>query len=755
MIKKSYFFFIIYAKIIFIFIYFFISIFILLEEYYNYDPRIINKDQFLNENGGFFIAEFEIFILIFFIIVIVCLSLIILKIRSDYFLYKNIIKETVLFLNNDKLNNNKNRFIDILEASYLKQEKIKFYNNLFHKIIYNNYDKCIEYDFKEGLVNITDKNYANSLDFNMVYINKYNNNMEKEVYITEFLESENLNLIMKIHIDDVHQFKESFKDIFYNIENRIDLNCRISTGIEKNKWFKIKLLGFYNDDNICYKIMNLCINVNNNIEILNDYNKNKELLKDIQNISKVGLWDYNIDNNELNLSNNIKEEFSLNENVIYLDNIIDNLEKKDQIKLQTILFNCVNYHQEIINVEFLIHEFSIKEDLYLLINGKKRGDKYNTTNKIIGTVQNITLRKTEEKELKIAKEKAEIGERTKSTFLANVTHEIRTPLNSIIGFSSILKNQVAFNPELKKFTDSIITSSNTLLDMINDILDLSKIESGGILGVNHSECNLKMELLKTVNIFKYEAKENLEILYNIDENIPSHIIFDVKRLKQVLMNIISNAIKFTKKGFVKFHAIATNIDKNKLDLCFIIEDTGVGVSEENKKNIFKPFFQEGQEKGNYGGTGLGLSIVKNIVDRLNGSIEVESELGKGTRFIVDIKNIEISEKDVKNDIIMDIDIDKNYNLDNYNLKEYNKEKLKDILIKLKTLDSEIDILLKIKSIKNIKRFVNSLKEFEDSGIKFLDDYIKDFELSYNTMDLKNINIMLKEYKKMLLLIEEL
>ena len=256
--------------------------------------------------------------------------------------------------------------------------------------------------------------------------------------------------------------------------------------------------------------------------------------------------------------------------------------------------------------------------------------------RMIGTHKDISQRKQEELELQEAKDKAVSANKAKSVFIANMSHELRTPLNAILGFSELLQDSIT-DKKSSQYIEAITSSGKSLLGLINDILDLSKIEAGKLEIQSQPFCLSKL-LEEITNIFQFQAKEkDLDLLIEIDNNIPKTIIFDEFRLKQLFLNLVGNAIKFTEKGCVKIKAKCqgndSNDEKSSITLILSVEDTGIGIAEEQQKHIFGAFNQtEGQNTRKYGGTGLGLSITKHLTQLLGGTVTLKSELGKGSIF---------------------------------------------------------------------------------------------------------------------------
>ena len=240
--------------------------------------------------------------------------------------------------------------------------------------------------------------------------------------------------------------------------------------------------------------------------------------------------------------------------------------------------------------------------------------------------------------LKEALLKAQNSDKVKSTFLANMSHEIRTPLNSIIGFSEILTNTENIDQSSKKYASIIEGSAKSLLTIINDILDISKIESGNF-DINIKQTNLHEVSENVFELFLNRATDKrIDFLFNMDKNIPSCLLTDGIRIRQVLSNLINNAIKFTpENGQINFDISILEQNKNNIKLRFLIKDNGIGIPENKIDNIFEPFIQVDNESNRkYEGTGLGLSICSHIVKLLNSRIEVSSKVDEGSSFWFDL-----------------------------------------------------------------------------------------------------------------------
>ncbi len=286
---------------------------------------------------------------------------------------------------------------------------------------------------------------------------------------------------------------------------------------------------------------------------------------------------------------------------------------------------------EIVKIYTVMQDISARKQAEQRL--KEQNEEYS---KLVYEYQN------QNKKLIEAKLKADESNRLKSEFLTNMSHEIRTPMNAIIGFSEVLQMQLNDEKYLS-YVDKIMSSGNNLLGLINDILDLSKMEA--------KQIEIKPDKIKVRKIFDEVAlifsgiskQKQVPIFLNINKKLPKYIYTDAFRLKQILMNLVSNALKFTEKGQVSINSYARPT-KNQELIDFIIEvsDTGIGIPEEEFQTIFQSFSRIAQDDRLYGGTGLGLAITRQLVELMNGSISVKSQIGLGSTFTILFRNTKIS-----------------------------------------------------------------------------------------------------------------
>jgi PAS domain S-box-containing protein len=260
---------------------------------------------------------------------------------------------------------------------------------------------------------------------------------------------------------------------------------------------------------------------------------------------------------------------------------------------------------------------------------------------LIGICVDMTEYKQQEEKLKLAKIAAEKANLAKSEFLANMSHEIRTPMNAILGFSSILY-EITHDATQRRYLESINASGKTLLQLINDILDLSKIEAGRF-ELHYTAVAMGCLFAELSSIFAQKlADKEIDLSFSIAAEMPPYLMLDEIRLRQVLLNLLGNAVKFTHHGFIRLTASLEPQTAERIHVLIKVEDSGVGIAPDQQQQVFAAFTQQENQSVAYGGTGLGLTISKRLVDLMYGELSLSSEVNVGSCFSLKLFNVEIA-----------------------------------------------------------------------------------------------------------------
>lgn len=358
----------------------------------------------------------------------------------------------------------------------------------------------------------------------------------------------------------------------------------------------------------------------------------ERLLSDAQKIAKLGVWEFNLITNQLIWSDELYSIFEIENkpNPNLYQDYLSRFTNEDVERLNENINKAIVEKQAYeIEHQVILSNNRIK---WVLGTATPILDKNNNVITLRGVAQDITQKKQIEETIK-AKELAQSANKAKSDFLANMSHEIRTPLNGIIGFTELLL-QTKLDKNQLDYMSSINESGMLLIELINDILDFEKIESGK-LELYIEEVNLFESMQQIFDLFKFIAiQKNIDLVLNIDPNVPQFIFIDSIRLKQVLVNLISNAFKFTSFGQIHLDINQISETENNVSvLKFSVKDTGIGIKKENQAKIFNSFVQEDNSTSRkFGGSGLGLSISNQILGLLKSKLELISKYGEGSDF---------------------------------------------------------------------------------------------------------------------------
>ncbi len=263
-------------------------------------------------------------------------------------------------------------------------------------------------------------------------------------------------------------------------------------------------------------------------------------------------------------------------------------------------------------------------------NQNELGEITNYLNQIVSKMKNLIIANKE------AKQACDVANQAKRRFMANISHELLTPLNGILGYTQVLHNSPNITQKEKRGIKVIHKCADNLLTLINDIIDFSKIESNTIK-LNNSDFNLRYLLEEIIDTYQIKAKQkNISFFYDIPDNLPLGITTDRQKLRLVIINLLSNALKFTEQGSITLQVIISDFTASEIKIQFAVRDTGIGISEGNLEKIFLPFEKVVDSKTYKDGTGLGLSISQKMVELMDSCLKVNSELGKGSKFTFEI-----------------------------------------------------------------------------------------------------------------------
>lgn len=358
----------------------------------------------------------------------------------------------------------------------------------------------------------------------------------------------------------------------------------------------------------------------------------EEILRQSQEVGRIGSYSFDLNTFRFESSPNMDEIFGLSPDtdktydawlkLLHPSDLEDERKTMSEVRLNSGTFRR----------EYRIIRPIDGAERWILAIGKMNKPDEHQPMRVMGIVQDITEQKQHEAELMKAKELAEAANVAKSLFLASMSHEIRTPMNGVIGMTELVL-ETELNPQQREYVNMIKASADSLLVLINDILDSSKIDAGKIdlESLNFDLFRVLDEVIKPLGL--QAEKKGVELILDIQPDICQFVIGDAGRLKQILLNILGNAIKFTTKGEITVQVRYTQYERRQADLYFNIIDTGIGIAEDKIRSIFDLFSQaDNSITRKYGGTGLGLSISSRLVELMGGTLSVESKVGIGSKF---------------------------------------------------------------------------------------------------------------------------
>ncbi|UQA73438.1 response regulator [Sphingobacterium siyangense] len=457
--------------------------------------------------------------------------------------------------------------------------------------------------------------------------------------------------VREIHKTNIN-FQPTFENVlgFYEGKNRERIeflfNRAVQQGISFDEelqllrndgvtiWVRVKGIPEFENE-VCHRVFGIIQNIDAFKKMFLEVAQKEAMMQSCATDVPIPLAMLDKALNYVAVSSRWRDEFSMN-NVDLIGN-----------NLFTISPNIPEERKKIYR-NALLGETYIDGDFALKVEGKeeiqhydlKVGPWYLTKDEVGGiiiSIQNITNAVKINEELKNAKETADIASRAKSEFLANMSHEIRTPLNGVIGFSDLLL-RTPLNETQTQYLNYINESGENLLSIINDILDFSKIESGK-MDLLIEKSDVYDMLSQVINVILYQSqKKNIELLLNVEPGLPKILFIDEVRLKQILINLLGNAVKFTEKGEIELKVEKLRMDDHTIALRFSVRDTGIGIPIEKQKYIFDAFTQENSSiSKRFGGTGLGLTISNNILGYMGSHLSLTSEMDSGSVFFFDLE----------------------------------------------------------------------------------------------------------------------
>jgi signal transduction histidine kinase/CheY-like chemotaxis protein/HPt (histidine-containing phosphotransfer) domain-containing protein len=545
-------------------------------------------------------------------------------------------------------------------------------NQIVLEVLLNISEKANEYENLNEFIGFIRKELSKLLDTTNFFVALYDSNSGKYSFPFFVDEFDEIDTLMKYDLSRsaTDYVRRTGRPLFINreisqklvAENKIEI-----IGTASPSWIGLPLItekgtigvlvaqNYKREEDIHSKYLEIMEFVSDHIAQAVERKQSEDKMKKIANelqyaqaIAKLGRCEIDLENSSVKMSHEAKKIFGFDEEIENFT--LSDIKKTILGDSKAIYLKLLKPQNNLEVNELNFKIVNIKTQSVVYVNTKSKLNFDNSNNKskkLVVMIQDITQQERDKLELKLAKEKSELADKLKSAFLANMSHEIRTPMNAILGFSKLLVQEHLPKDKRETYAGYINSSGNNLMQLINDIIDVAKIEAGQ-LTIDKSFFSVNRlldELYATTDYQRTSLKKfDIDLSLNIPEGNDIELFSDSERLKQIMINLIGNAIKFTEKGRIEFGYMLNNND----EIIFYVQDTGPGIPKEKEDIIFSRFGQIiDNEIIHPGGTGLGLSITKNLVELLGGNIYMDSIIGKGAKFSFNIplvyKNIEKQE----------------------------------------------------------------------------------------------------------------